>query len=606
MKSYTIFLFLALILFIPTQPVAASQTNASFASSNSGISNVQVTTPFTGVAVDPNSGGCLSNVVLSGGAESMITIDPNDPNHLIGATHFVSKWTDVSFTGSVGVMVSHDGGTTWNEHLITGFDCAQAGFNHVLRTYDPTVAIDGKGNLYAGILPDTGSDLPIYVSKSTDDGQTWTTANGGKPVFTPSSTKGSADKEWIIVDNSPSSPYHGTIYIVWGAFFNGYNNLGEILLSKSVDQGATFSAPVRASPPHTNNIGYFWPIPAIASDGTLYVNFASTPISLNDVNYGIYTEYVVKSTDGGNAFAEPVSIATTVYRSGYDNTKFRAGILQSFAVNPSNGHLYLALEYLQKYRLERVEGSQIYSYLWAKKTDIGLSESSDGGQTWSKPILVNDNPPDQNETAFQPVVAVSPSGLVAVSFYDRRLSCPNQPWVRPQDVGKDNLCVDTAIQFYTDSGSLAPVGDNIRVTKYSWDPDNPGQNWSAAGYALPWFLGDYFGLALTDTVAYPFFTAAYDLGQNPQADFRIFLAKVNTPINLAQTTTSTTSSSMSTQSQVTSSSMPTETMSSQTSVTPPSFSLGNMTVVVVAVVIAVIVVAAALVFLMMRRKKTSQ
>jgi hypothetical protein len=105
--------------------------------------------------------------------------------------------------------------------------------------------------------------------------------------------------------------------------------------------------------------------------------------------------------------------------------------------------------------------------------------STDGGSTWSAPVTVNDNvdaagvPTDQ----FQPSVAAGPGGAVAVAFYDRRLPCPSDPSVLPADVGRANFCIDVSLQAYKDTGSGAvPVGGNARVTKFSWDPQQPGQS----------------------------------------------------------------------------------------------------------------------------------
>jgi Neuraminidase (sialidase) len=58
-------------------------------------------------------------------------------------------------------------------------------------------------------------------------------------------------------------------------------------------------------------------------------------------------------------------------------------------------------------------------------TNVILSASYDGGQTWSEPIQVNDNASAVDE--FQPNLTVAAHGIVSNAFYDRRLPC------RPQD-----------------------------------------------------------------------------------------------------------------------------------------------------------------------------
>jgi len=91
-------------------------------------------------------------------------------------------------------------------------------------------------------------------------------------------------------------------------------------------------------------------------------------------------------------------------------------------------------------------------------------------------------------------------------------------------MSKSNFCIDTTIQFFSDQGSLKPIGHNIRVTKSSWDPDNSG---SLGWKGLPLlFIGDYFGLALTNATAYVFFPANYDLGNNPTQDLQMFVGRI--------------------------------------------------------------------------------
>ena len=73
-------------------------------------------------------------------------------------------------------------------------------------------------------------------------------------------------------------------------------------------------------------------------------------------------------------------------------------------------------------------------------------------------------------------MAAGPAGAVAVAFYDRRLPCPRDLSVLPADVGKTNFCIDVSLQAYKDTGSgAAPAGGNVRITKFSGDPPQPGQ-----------------------------------------------------------------------------------------------------------------------------------
>src|SRR5258708_29318502 len=108
-----------------------------------------------------------------------------------------------------------------------------------------------------------------------------------------------------------------------------------------------------------------------APDGSLYISYNSFPSNLSP-NSDVW---LLKSTDGGQTFTGP-TLATTfrfVTSAALPNTSFRDGISNNMTVNPANGHVLLALE---------VQGDN--------GIDVQLTESTDGGRTFSAPIFVND------------------------------------------------------------------------------------------------------------------------------------------------------------------------------------------------------------------------
>jgi hypothetical protein len=384
------------------------------------------------------------------------------------------------------------------------------------------------------------------VVKSTDGGSTWGIANDGKPVFDPE-PNGVSSKGWIAIDNSQDSAHYGTVYLVWIAFLIGAKLVGSVMISRSTDAGESFSQPIRISPIASGNVSFVNPILAIGPDGTLYVSYASMialpSVESNVPDFAQREEYVVKSTDGGLTFTQPIEVTSTM-NHGYDNAPFRTSQFQSFAVNPRNGHLLLAVEQVTRAHYEVTNGN--YTEALAERTDIVIYESTDGGQAWDTPLRVNDVPPSQNENALQPAIAASRNGLVSVAFYDSRLPCPSEPWILANDVGKENFCIDTTIQFYNDTDSLTPIGNNIRVTKYSWDPMNPGKIGRASGLSDAWFIGDHFGLAMTNVTAYPLFAANFNLGANPDYNMQLFVA----PVNIRATGTSNSTTTMQSQTNI--------------------------------------------------------
>ena len=112
-----------------------------------------------------------------------------------------------------------------------------------------------------------------------------------------------------------------------------------------------------------------------------------------------------------------------------------------------------------------------------------------------------------------------PGGAVAVAFYDRRLPCPSGPSILPADVGRTNFCIDVSLQPYRDTGTRAgavPVGPNVRMTNFSWDPQQPGQTVGglsqlpcADANCAVGFIGDYFGLAVSAGNIYALFVSTH-------------------------------------------------------------------------------------------------
>ena len=131
---------------------------------------------------------------------------------------------------------------------------------------------------------------------------------------------------------------------------------------------------------------------------------------------------------------------------------------------------------------------QLY-LVWSDKgtrdADILLITSKDKGKTWSAPLRVNDDPLHDGAEQFQPQLTVSPQGGVAVSFFDTR----NDPHRKLIDV-----------YLAQSTNRAASFQKNIRVTTQSWDPtvqapkDEDGNQ----------FIGDYQGLTADATFAHVF------------------------------------------------------------------------------------------------------
>jgi hypothetical protein len=458
----------------------------------------------------PDPGTCRAGTLDSNHSESWIAVKPGTEN-LVGNSKFFfgkySKFYDF-YLGSYRIL----GGTPAGDNQVQGYDCVSAGTQAMPPSWtnvtDPNVAFDTKGRVYQTTLPFNafwgGSTLhpdgAIDVSYSDDMGRHWVKGNGGRDLEqSPNASARQAghveDKQWIAVNDIVGSPYQDHVYSTWDVI-NGRTT--KIRVAVSRDRGQSFSKAITLTAPSRSGPSNSSSYPSIDAAGNVYLGYQSDPVN----GKGPSSVYVTRSTDDGVRWGPFVRAATFTVHS-LPNTTFRLGIPESFAASPTfPGHLYVAYE------------------TWnGTSMDIEFTQSTDGGLTWSAPVKVNDNvdAPGQPTDQFQPEVAAGPNGAVAVAFYDRRASCPNDPSVLPADAGRANFCINTSLQAYKDSGGGAvPVGGNVRITKSGWDPQQPGQTvgglsqlpCSDANCAVG-FIGDYFGLAVSNRNIYGLFVSTH-------------------------------------------------------------------------------------------------
>jgi hypothetical protein len=466
----------------------------------------------------PVAGTCRLGPFDANHSESWIAVDPGSEN-LVGSSKF---FFDIYSTFYMFYLGAHQivNGVPISNNQIQGYDCLSTGTQEMppswTNTTDPNLDFDTKHRVYQTMLPFNSffdatklhPDGEIDVSYSDDQGRHWVKGNGGKPLEPSNNASAKQighveDKQWIAVNHIPGNPFQDHVYAAWSVF-NGNGGGIKVRMAVSRDRGQTFDKAVTISAPSDVGPGVTYVYPEIDAVGTVYVSVVSFP-----ANGGPHTIYVARSTDDGRTFGAFVPVTTAIIPPGevYPNTRFRSGIVENFAASPTYaGHLYLTYE--------DWDGTQ---------ADVKLTQSTDGGLNWSSPVTVNDNldiptpPTDQ----FQPSVAAGPGGAVAIEFYDRRQACPNDPSVLPADIGRTNFCIDTSLQAYSDTGAGAvPVGPNLRVSEFTWDPEQPGQHvgglsqYPCAGARDPCpngsgFIGDYFGLAISAKSIYGLFVSTH-------------------------------------------------------------------------------------------------
>jgi hypothetical protein len=189
---------------------------------------------------------------------------------------------------AIGWATSTDNGATWAHGLLPGITKWAAGGTND-RATDASVAYDARHGAWlvsSLTLLEAGGvhGNAVVTSRSTNGGLTWsgpvTTATGGDP-----------DKNWIVCDNTATSPFYGHCYTQWDD--HGAGN--ALRMSTSTDGGLTWSAPA------TNNRGVIGGQPVVRPDGTVIVPTANA----NETAIGAFD-----STNGGASWSAVTTIAT--------------------------------------------------------------------------------------------------------------------------------------------------------------------------------------------------------------------------------------------------------------------------------------------------------
>ncbi len=481
-------------------------------------------------------------------SESNIQVDPTNPLHLIGS----SKWfvSAEGYNHLLGFYESFDGGKSWpvQGHI--------PGYEGWTDNTDPVGAFDGFGDYYELILPyqffynkdgshnftvgtvqEPNPAVPAEVisvsvrpAGSTTADQWITTRNGSPDIIASYDSVGNEpDKQWITIDNNPASPNYNTIYAMW-VVFNGVSPKPFVSTAKALPGGkhTSWSTPLLL-PTANNTASDTYLLPYVDPAGVVYTPVVNFPSKKSFCCGSITIDF---STDAGQTWQGPLTVAQNITLSPaiYANTTFRSGILETFAVGnqlSTQKHypLYVAWE--------------DYS---AGVANVLLTASYDGGATWSTPIQVNDNASAVDE--FQPNLAVASDGTVSVNFYDRRLPCPSAgsaeaagagialDQVNPNYTGSlppygaANYCVNASVQFYTPT--LQPIGNNIRLTQHTWDPQLNSPH-TACAACEGTFIGDYFGNVFGGKQSYSSFVSTYNDGTNPSNYQQQVIAIVKTP-----------------------------------------------------------------------------
>jgi hypothetical protein len=393
-----------------------------------------------------------------------------------------SAWNDsysgvVQGTGYASFGSSTNGGASFTDHGAFGS-----------RSFgDPSViwrALDGF--FYVTSIDSSGG---LNIFRSTDDCTTM--------VFLALAHSGTSDdKEMLGVDNNPTSPHYGRIYMGWTNFTTGR------IQDTFSDTGTSWSTPVSLSGTGVTVQGAW---PAVAPDGTVYMGWVrwdpyfSGPISIE----------IAKSTNGGTSWSlvtDPMSGKTNPYLQSAETACGRPALNGNIRYLPSpqivvspDGTLNAVYSYDPD---TRGVGDVINVY---------YRRSTDGGTTWNTEVQLNDDGTLRDQ--FFPTISAGPTGRLVATWYDRRLDSGNllfTYWMRSSEDGGATWSPSVQV---SDVQSPVYLDPNL-ATCYHGDYDQQKQlgdtayiQWSDdrnihSGHQDPdvWFDKNLFVVATTGTL----------------------------------------------------------------------------------------------------------
>lgn len=184
----------------------------------------------------------------------------------------------------IGWATSTNGGGTWTHGNLPGLTTGE-GSGPYFAASDPAVAYDAKHGVWMIASLPCGNNAPAVTVSRSSDGVNWQ-----NPVSVDPGSVGS-DKDWIVCDNSPTSPFYGNCYTEWDD--------PTIRMSTSSDGGMSWSVPTTTADSQAGIDGQ----PLAQPNGNVVV-----PIQLDSGDIASFS-----SSDGGTNWSATVTIANSQF-----------------------------------------------------------------------------------------------------------------------------------------------------------------------------------------------------------------------------------------------------------------------------------------------------
>jgi hypothetical protein len=431
--------------------------------------------------------------------ETTIAVNPTNPLNIVGSASdyqyvYSSSGAVLNHTLYSRAHVTFDGGQTWTDYVVP--------FNTNLykATGDPAVAFDAVGTAYLATLGFTrlpNGDLTppdMQVTHSADGGRSWTV-----PVLVAA---GSGTVTGAEVSND--KPYiaawgNGNAIVTWTqlTYDSNRNFRGSpIFASVTHDGGNTWTAPIQISAQQLGFVLDNGSVPVVAADGNIYVAF----LRVEEGGKNAHDQYMVVKVDPatGKAIKDPVTVADLVNnaddypvnvnnRETYQDSEFRTWAAGNMTADPTNA-LHLAVVWSDMRNSTLPVPTDPYQ---AKtNSDIVMSQSFDGGNTWSAPSALA-IPNDQ----FMPWGAYNASGQLQIGYFDRSYDPANHKYGYTLASEPTPGSLNFSEQQVTTALSDPTQGDAFFQTTVNANFPNATT-----------FIGDYSNIAITPNGVAAFWT----------------------------------------------------------------------------------------------------
>jgi hypothetical protein len=420
--------------------------------------------------------------------ETSIAVNPTNPNNMVGGVNdyqlSLNPGGHLTETIVSRAHVTFDGGKSWAEYPIYSNSTYTA-------TGDPSLAFDAAGHAYYGTLgfrfvsAANVQNPDVLVASSSDGGKTWAEHRVAQGSGVATSVGASLDKEYVAAWGD------GNAVVTWGDFVQVQKGAvvgTKLFASVTHDAGKTWSAPRLISGSLDQG---FVATPTVTSDGRIFVSFLNTwNLDPNSPEFGRDNYMVVQLDPQTGAPLDAPAVVAGVndgnwdfpwnlvdFRPTYQDSMFRTWAAGNITADPLHPN-HLALVWSDMRDTPGTPFTPFISpYAVQTNSDVVVSESTDGGATWSAPTPIQ-LPGDQ----FMPWAAFDGSGTLRIGFFDRSYDPANHRYGY-------TVAAETSPGVFTPTQVTTALSDPTKNDRWFARSVNSSFPHATA------FLGDYSNIA---------------------------------------------------------------------------------------------------------------